>query len=36
MSRLEVIPRMRVREGKLDGFKRQVAESGLWSAMPNR
>jgi quinol monooxygenase YgiN len=26
MSRLEVIPRMRVRQGKLDGFKRQVAE----------
>src|SRR5437870_2596120 len=26
MSRLEVIPRMRVRDGKLEGFKRQVAE----------
>jgi len=26
MNRLEVIPRMRVRQGKLDGFKRQVAE----------
>src|SRR5262245_554238 len=26
MSRLEVIPRMRVREGKLDGFKRHVSE----------
>jgi quinol monooxygenase YgiN len=26
MSRLEVIPRMRVREGKLEGFKQQAAE----------
>src|SRR5690242_7908376 len=26
MSRLEVIPRMRVQAGRLDGFKRQVAE----------